>query len=108
MNKRTRVPAVWVALIWVVSLITACGNQQDPRQDYLDTLSAEFDALVARIREFPHSGALLAGYPPEFEVRVFHFKSFRHSLIVATVDGATMVYAVAHQRRRPGYWKDRI
>ena len=91
-----------------IELVEAATYYERQRPGYGQKFEAEFDALVARIREFPHSGTLLAGYPPEFEVRAFHFKSFRHSLIVATVDGATMVYAVVHQRRRPGYWKDRL
>lgn len=33
---------------------------------------------------------------------------FPYSLIYTIEDGHVRVFAVAHQRRRPGYWRDRI
>jgi hypothetical protein len=35
-------------------------------------------------------------------------RDFRYSLIVASVQGEPVVFAVAHQHRRPGYWADRL
>ena len=42
------------------------------------------------------------------ELRIFHFDRFPYSLIYAE-DGerGPQIYAVAHQRRAPGYWTDR-
>jgi len=54
------------------------------------------------------AGSSLDEYPVEFDVRSYRMNTFRYSLVVATVDGEPMVYAVAHQHRRPGYWRDRL
>src|SRR5688572_6815418 len=77
------------------------------RSGYGEKFEDELGHLGDRIINHPRSGSRLEGYPGELEVRSFRMQSFRYSLIVATVDGEPMVYAVAHQHRRPGYWRDR-
>lgn len=91
-----------------IELVEAATYYESQRPGYGRKFEAEFDAVVERVVQFPESGGLLPGYPPELEVRAFHFSTFRHALIVATVDGVRTVYAVAHHHRRPGYWKDRV
>jgi plasmid stabilization system protein ParE len=91
-----------------VELVEAIVYHEATRPGYGAEFEAEVDDLVARILEFPESGAPLPAYPPEFDVRAFRLPSFRYSLLVADVDGERMVYAVAHQHRRPGYWRDRL
>jgi plasmid stabilization system protein ParE len=66
------------------------------------------EATIAQIAEHPESGPRLPGYPYELEVRAFRVRTFRYTLIVATVNRERVVYAVAHQHRRPGYWQDRL
>src|SRR5689334_151030 len=68
----------------------------------------ELDELCERILEYPESGSPLHEYPAEFGVRAHSMSRFRYSLIVATVDGSRVVYAVAHHSRLPGYWKERL
>ena len=89
-------------------LIAAATYYEAQRPGYGDKFEAEFDGVVERIEQFPESGGLLPGYPSTLRVRAFHFKTFRNSLIVATVDGVRIVYALVHHHRRPGYWKDRV
>ena len=91
-----------------VELVEAIVYHEAARAGYGAKFEAEVEALVARILELPESGAPLSGYPPQFDVRAYRLPSFRYSLLVADVDGERIVYAVAHQRRRPGYWRDRI
>lgn len=78
------------------------------REGYGEKFERELADLCERIICHPSSGSLLADYPSEFDVRAFPMSTFRYSLIVATVDGVAMIYAVAHQHRRPGYWRDRL
>jgi len=52
MTQRHRVPRLWLILSWVAYLLSACSSEQDPRQAYLDTLDAEFDALVDFLEDF--------------------------------------------------------
>jgi toxin ParE1/3/4 len=66
------------------------------------------EEMLERIIQLPESGTPLSGYPPEPHVRAFRLRRFPYSVIVAVVDGRPMVEAVAHQRRRPGYWAYRI
>jgi hypothetical protein len=42
------------------------------------------------------------------EARAFPLRVFRYSLMVVFEGDEPVVYAVAHQRRKPGYWKDRL
>jgi plasmid stabilization system protein ParE len=95
-------PAARAELIDVILQLEA------DRPGHGNKLLAELEGLLERIGELPRSGASLAGYPPELDVRVFPLRTFRYSLIVAAVDGGRVIHAFAHQRRRPRYWADRI
>lgn len=88
--------------------VTASLYLESERVGYGEKFEDEIDALLARIQEFPSSGQRLPGYPESLDVRAFPMSTFRYSLIVASPDGATMIYAVAHQHRQPGYWLERI
>ncbi len=91
-----------------IELVQAIVHHEAARPGYGAKFEAEVEDLVARVLEFPQSGSPLPAYPPGFDVRAFHLPSFRYSLLVADVDGQWMVYAVAHQLRRPGYWRGRL
>ena len=91
-----------------IELVEAGIYYESQRPGYGQKFEAEFDTVLERVIQFPESGGRLPGYPPELEVRAFHFKTFRHALIVGAVEGVRMVYAVAHHHRRPGYWKNRV
>ena len=44
----------------------------------------------------------------EDELRIFHFDRFPYSLIYADdKERGPQIYAVAHQRREPDYWRER-
>lgn len=81
---------------------------ESQRVGYGEKLEEELDALLARIGELPKSGQRLPGYPEALDVRAFPMSTFRYSLIVASPGGLPMIYALAHQHRRPGYWLERI
>ena len=81
---------------------------EEARFGYSEKFENELDRLCARIVEHPKSGSHLEGYPPELDVRSYRMETFRYSLIVVAINGDPMVYAVAHQHRKPGYWRDRL
>lgn len=91
-----------------IELVEAATYYESRRLRYGRKFEADFEAVVERVIRFPESGGLLPDYPEEFAVRAFHFKTFRHVLMVGTVDGVLIVFAVAHHHRRPGYWKNRL
>lgn len=64
--------------------------------------------LCDLILRHPKSGTPMTGYPPELDVRSYPMSTFRYSLIIAITDDTPMVYAVAHQHRMPGYWRNRL
>lgn len=89
-------------------LIEAIVHVEAHRPGHGEALGAEVEELIERMIELPESGAPLSGYPPERDVRAFRLRKFPYSLILVVVHGERMVYAVAHQRRRPGYWASRL
>lgn len=77
------------------------------REGYGERFEAEVDAALDRIRDFPLSGVRLPGFPPEIDMRAFPLRLFRYTLMVSFEGDDAVVHAVAHQQRRPGYWKNR-
>lgn len=64
---------------------------------------AAFQSAVARACEMPQRPRVL--YPPD--IRGIGFKVFQFSLIYRVAAGEVQILAVAHHRRRPGYWRSR-
>ena len=91
-----------------IELVDAIAHVEKARRGYGARLEAEVDAMVERMVAHPHSGPLLAGYPPDLDARAFRLRTFRHALIAVEIGGERVVMAFAHERRRPGYWLDRV
>ena len=68
-------------------------------RDFLD----ELDRAVRLIRIYP-----LLAQQIEPELRRFLFARFPYSLIYGIDQETIVVIAVAHQRREPRYWLDRV
>ncbi len=63
---------------------------------------AEIERAVILIRESPEV------WPPfEAGTRRYLLRSFPYSIIYRPVNDALQIVAVAHQKRRPGYWRSR-
>jgi len=75
-------------------------------------LGAEFiAALMDRARKaelMPGAGRLERDAPERFELRWYDLKRFPYSLLAGSVRDERVVVAVAHARRRPGYWRQRL
>ncbi len=91
-----------------VELIEAIVFHEQQRPGSGEKLEEEISNMLDRIRRYPESGVHLRGYAAELEVRAFHLRHFPYSLIMASVNGEPMVFAVAHQHRRPEYWAERL
>jgi plasmid stabilization system protein ParE len=57
---------------------------------------------VARIAEHPESSPVLAG-----RVRKVRVARFPYSVLCSVVQDKVRILAVAHDRRRPFFWRDR-
>jgi hypothetical protein len=63
---------------------------------------------VEKATRFPESGAPPSDLLKPWDVRKNHLRRFSFSIVVGCVGGERKIIAVAHQRRRPGYWQRRL
>ena len=71
-------------------------------------LVAAIDAALSRVADWPRSGAPVATVASDLDVRRVPVARFPYNLPYIVIGDAVVVLAVAHDRRRPGYWKNRI
>lgn len=73
-----------------------------------DALLSVVDEVIARIRRFPYIGKQvpLRGLPAE--VRQCVLRRYNYLLIYRIKGADTQIVALAHMRRRPGYWRRRV
>jgi toxin ParE1/3/4 len=69
---------------------------------------AAVDAVVQRIRDNPFAFALLETLPEEQNIRRFLLTRFPYAIIYEIASDEIRILAIAHTRRRPGYWKKRL
>ena len=80
----------------------------EQRPGYGEKFEAEVFAAVERAIQFPGSGARVEGYPADVDLRSFPLRVFRYSLMIGVEGDEAIIYAVAHQHRKPGYWRERL
>ena len=78
------------------------------REGYGALFVAEVRRAVDRAVDLPRSGPRIPGTDPARDVRRFVVRRFPYLVITAIVLDERAVVAVAHGRRRPGYWRDRL
>ncbi len=78
------------------------------REGYGALFVNEVRRAVERAANLPGSGPRVSGSHPEHDVRRFVVRRFPYLVITAIVSGERAVVAIAHGRRRPGYWRDRL
>lgn len=64
---------------------------------------SEFERSVDLLRSHPLLGAVWRG-----RFRRFPLRRFPYSIVYVTSGEVLRVIALAHQRRRPGYWRGRV
>lgn len=68
-----------------------------------DRFEQDLLATVTFVSEHP-----LSVKPLTDRVRKFGLRTFRYSLIYVVEEREIVIVAVAHHRRRPGYWRNRL
>lgn len=68
----------------------------------------ELAALLERVQEHPRAFPYAARVARRFEVRHAVLPRFPFSVFFLELDDAIWVLAVAHQKRKPRYWKKRV
>ncbi len=71
-------------------------------------LYEEVRKRIVQAARLPKSGAPVVGFDAQYDVRSYGVRRFRYRVITAVVKGASLVVAVAHASREPGYWRDRL
>lgn len=67
-----------------------------------DTFLDEIERAIGRISEFPEAAPLIQG-----RVRKRSIAKFPYSLVYSVRPDEIRILAVAHQKRRPFYWRGR-
>jgi len=75
----------------------------EQRQGLGDRFEQELTDAVEILKEYPRSGKPLTKL-----VRKLRLRTFRYNLVYVASDSEIVIVAVAHHRRRPGYWQSRI
>lgn len=82
--------------------LTAVGWYRERSLIAAINFESAFEQAVARIREAPHRWPIYFGDFRKYTLRQFPFS------IVYQDFSEIVVLALAHGRRRPGYWRDRV
>jgi toxin ParE1/3/4 len=87
----------------------AAGRWYDER---VEGLGIEFfdavDATLDQIARLPKAGALVRRVPVDLQVRRAPVKRFPYYVVYLEASSTIRVLAIAHDRRRPGYWTSRL
>lgn len=70
-----------------------------------------FDAVddaIRRIIDWPESGSAVPRVPAELSVRRIAVKRFPYHVVYLPTKTDVRILAIAHDRRKPGYWKGRL
>jgi plasmid stabilization system protein ParE len=74
--------------------------------------SQQFLALIldaeAAIQQAPQSWPFAPQVPKRLGVRRLVLQDFPYSMVYLELDTEIMIVAVAHAKRRPGYWRSRL
>ena len=71
------------------------------------TFLAAVDRTVEHLATWPDAGTLVPGVPAHLEVRQMPVVRFPYRIVYLVTPRGLRVLAVAHTRRRPGYWRSR-
>lgn len=66
------------------------------------------DATIQRVLDFPRIGAAVARVPRDLPIRRLAVTRFPYHVIYLEPTTELRILAVAHDRRKPGYWKKRL
>lgn len=71
-------------------------------------LVSEYRAVINYARRFFSAGKPWPEHQASFEIRQFVFSRVPYTMIGASRNSELVVIAVAHQKREPGYWSERL
>jgi toxin ParE1/3/4 len=81
---------------------------EDRREGLGLAFVAALDRAVESISRRPQAATLIEGVSEDLEVRRLSIRRFPYFVAYLVLNDAVVVLAVAHDRRRPRYWSDRV
>ena len=82
-----------------------CGDHQPGLgDDLIDAVEKAADLIL----EWPRMGPVFPGWEREPVVRSQRVEIFPYRVLYYSTRDELMIIAVAHNRRKPGCWKDRV
>lgn len=85
------------------------GRWYEERREHL---GLEFfdavDSAIEQILDLPGSGARMPSLPSNLPIRRIAVKGFPYHVVYLETEAHIRILAVAHDRRKPGYWKPRL
>lgn len=88
--------------------LRAAAEWYDDRAGLGDELAAEVRAATTRIAAAPEAFAPARGVRSGLRAREAPVTRFPYRVIFVELDEEVRVVALAHERRRPGYWRRRM
>lgn len=85
-------------------LAEAASRYEDARPGWGARFVTQLDGVFARIATAPNGGTLWRGGP----VRTWRVGRFPYLVIYLAEAEGTVILALAHTKRRPGYWLPRV
>lgn len=89
-------------------LADAATWYEQQRPGLSDRFLGAVEASVARIGAWPEAAPLVAGLGDDQSVRLAPVRRFPYRLVYLVHEDVVRVLAVAHNRRKPRYWQDRV
>jgi len=84
-------------------MVAAARYYEEQRSGLGDDFLTQVEQALAVAIQYPSSGAPLGG-----GFRWVLTRRFRYAIVYRELDRGIEVMAVAHLRRRPGYWRKRV
>lgn len=84
-------------------LVQAASFYEEQQEDLGEELLTEVDRGIAHLNDFPRAGTPVGG-----GLRRYVINRFPYSLLYALEHSDLVIIAVAHHRRDPEYWKERV
>jgi plasmid stabilization system protein ParE len=72
--------------------------------EFFDAVDAAIDQIVA----MPRAGSRVRRLPADLIVRRRAVRRFPYPVVYLEMAAHLRILAIAHDRRKPGYWKDRL
>lgn len=70
-------------------------------------LEEQVARVLSQLQQFPHSAPVWPGFDKSYEVRRSKVRRHPYLLVYTVRSDQLIILAVAHTKKKPGYWADR-